>query len=117
MYCSKCGAQNADGSQFCNKCGAAMNAVSQSQPISDAFKLEIEEARHNERVGWVITIVGIAGLVIGGYMAINQAGTHNVSGAFSGIVIASIGTFVAIFGFIIAAVNNQKREKLIKKLK
>jgi hypothetical protein len=50
-------------------------------------------------------------------MAINQAGTHNVSGAFSGIVIASIGTFVAIFGFIIAAVNNQKREKLIKKLK
>ena len=30
-FCSKCGAQNADGASFCTNCGAPMN-VAQSQP-------------------------------------------------------------------------------------
>lgn len=32
MFCTKCGAQNADGAAFCQSCGSKLDATSQSAP-------------------------------------------------------------------------------------
>ena len=42
MFCSKCGAENAEGAKFCPKCGAKLGAAETPAPTEGAGKPESE---------------------------------------------------------------------------
>jgi uncharacterized membrane protein len=44
MFCSKCGAENAEGAKFCPKCGAKLGAAETPAPTEDAGKPESESS-------------------------------------------------------------------------
>ena len=109
MYCSKCGAQNADGSQFCNKCGAALKPENTS---NDAIKIQIDEAVRTEKAGHGITFGGGIVLiisVIGLYTAPSIKGVA--------ILFIVVGILFILLGVYIAMHSAVKRAKLIKKVK
>ena len=111
MYCSKCGTQNVDGSQFCNKCGAAIGQ-STSETSNDALKLQINEARHNEKIGYGISAGALILLIV------------VVIGAYSGVLDRRGFLYAMVFciaftiiGAILAAYYAFKKAILIKKVK
>jgi len=44
MFCSKCGAENAEGAKFCPKCGAKLGAAETPAPTEGAGKPESESS-------------------------------------------------------------------------
>jgi uncharacterized membrane protein len=44
MFCSKCGAENAEGAKFCSKCGAKLGAAETPAPTEGAGKPESESS-------------------------------------------------------------------------
>jgi len=44
MFCSKCGAENAEGAKFCPKCGAKLGAAETLAPTEGAGKPESESS-------------------------------------------------------------------------
>jgi len=114
LHCSKCGAQNVDGSQFCNKCGA--NLAPQptvSQPSNDAIKSQIDEARRKEKIGYGITVVSIILLLIL-WAAVGQGGGNGNDDIK--ILVAGLVVF-AFIGVIASTYWNIKKIALMKKLK
>lgn len=45
MFCQKCGTQNSEGVNFCNKCGNDLNADN-SQSVSSIEKKRVQEQMH-----------------------------------------------------------------------
>jgi uncharacterized integral membrane protein len=123
LHCSKCGAQNAEGSKFCSKCGN--NLVPQPEDNS-LTKLEIEEVRRFERRGWMVTIVGLIIVVIGLLVGVGSTATRYI-GNFEYETYhpnAEIGMIIVVGGFVIALIGaigvtfyHNKRLQLTKRLK
>lgn len=63
MKCLKCGTDNIDSANFCNKCGESLKHIDISKPTdaeiktTSANKLHNEQARRNKEAGCVMTIV------------------------------------------------------------
>jgi len=113
MYCSKCGAQNADGSQFCNKCG---NNLAPKQPANDALDLQIADAKQGRNAGIIALIICAIIIILLGAASSDVTANNDRSTA----VIILIATILDIIGLIISGVvvtyNLAKYERL-KKLK
>ena len=111
MYCSKCGAQNAEGSIFCSKCGSAIGQPAMTQN-NDVIKVQIDEARHNEKIGYGISAGALILLIV------------VLIGAFSGVLDRRGFLYAMVFciaftiiGAILAVYYKIYKEILIKKMK
>ena len=113
MYCSKCGTQNADGSQFCNKCGAAIGKPT-SETSNDAIKVQIEDTRHSEKVGYTLFGIGVLIVVVGLCILLYL---YNTTAMPVSIVIVVLGMVFALFGNLDVHRSKVKREELTKLLK
>jgi len=108
MFCSKCGAQNAEGSLFCNKCGAEL-----TDPLSnDALKVQIEEARHLEVQGGTGYKLSLVALVLAIVLAVFIPDYRALF-----IILAVIAIIVGIWSVTLMSKYARKRADLIKKLK
>lgn len=79
MKCNNCGKEIANDSQFCEYCGAKINTTDDC-------------SSKNPKVKWPQLILGILGVVIGGYFMLRSSGTI---GLIMLIVIAGIIGVVA----------------------
>jgi hypothetical protein len=111
MYCSKCGAENADGSQFCNKCGAEIGKPASTS--NDALKVHIAEAQRGVIGSCFILAVSLILLIILAAAVPRGGGRGNEEVTLAFVVLVGIGaggTIRAIFYWY-------KKTSLIKKLK
>ena len=111
IYCSKCGAQNAEGSIFCSKCGSAIGQPAMTQN-NDVINVQIDEARHNEKIGYGISAGALILLIV------------VLFGAFSGVLDSRGFLYAMVFciaftiiGAILAVYYKINKEILIKKVK
>jgi hypothetical protein len=81
MYCPSCGAQNAEGSQFCENCGAALGEPSSSPapptPVTPVATPSVSSGTTKDgglwaKIGIVVSVIGfllfplgIIGIIIG----------------------------------------------------
>jgi uncharacterized membrane protein YvbJ len=100
MFCPKCGAQNADGSQFCSSCGAGL--VQTAAPAPAAATVVVAEKTSGMAVAALV--MGIVSFLLFGPLAIlaiifgaigiSQASKPNVKGkgmAVTGLILGIVG--------------------------
>jgi hypothetical protein len=61
MYCTNCGAQNPDGSSFCQKCGAALGTAAAPTPVIQPVAI----ARKTSGMAVASLVLGILGFMTG----------------------------------------------------
>jgi uncharacterized membrane protein YvbJ len=108
MYCSKCGAQNTDDSQFCNKCGAELTATLSN----DAIKVQIEEARHLIEQNGRVFAACVIGSALFALIAVWIPEVEIMC-----IIFAILTAIAAIWKWQVTAKYSTKKANLIKMLK
>jgi hypothetical protein len=95
MFCSKCGSENLDGSQFCAKCGTAI--TSGSVAVGNLS----ERKRHGFTSFWLIFL--IVGYLIGGsiYLFAPQVITQYWNASNGLIMLYGIATIAGIIGIVL----------------
>lgn len=66
MFCSKCGAELAEGSRFCNHCGAAIGAAAHTEDLQDHMKAEESAVENEAAVAAAPALDGRSGRDVGG---------------------------------------------------
>jgi uncharacterized membrane protein YvbJ len=117
MYCSKCGAENAEGNKICSNCGAALTEAA-SPSITTQTTIVAPKTSGFAVASLVLGIIGIFfGLcsilaIIFGGMALSQISKNPelkgkgqaVAGLVLGIVVVALGIIVTII-LIIAGIS------------
>jgi uncharacterized membrane protein YvbJ len=113
MFCSKCGTQNADGSQFCNKCG---NNLALKQPANDALELHIADAKQGIKAGIITGAICLLIIIVLIPMSNNAiAGNDRSTGVL--ILIAAILDAIGLIVAGVVIVYNAAKYNRLSKLK
>lgn len=96
VYCARCGNQNPDNSEFCNKCGASLRApmVNMPKQRDDRCEEECAGGRKGASVFWgiLVVVIGIAVL----FWALNEGGLMMPAWISSGSFVMLIGIIIAL---------------------
>lgn len=65
MYCTRCGAQNTDGSRFCTTCGAAMSADAPPPPPGAGYYAGAASAAPPKRLRRIMADKKLGGVCAG----------------------------------------------------
>ncbi len=122
MFCSNCGAQNADGARFCSGCGCALQEPQQENPQPNAAQMPKAEPQGNtkrikspsiSKAGMAIGIVAIilAGVTLGGGFLIP------VLGILLGLLCVGLSILAIALGTIgMQKLNREYREIAMKNI-
>ena len=112
IYCSKCGAPNDGGSQFCNKCGATLNQTT-TPAASPQTNTNVAGTKKQSGLATAALTLGLIGIIINpclifaiifGAVALNKMNKDpNLEGkgkALAGLWIGIIGLVLWILALI-----------------
>jgi hypothetical protein len=120
--CPKCGREAGEGANYCPSCGSELRVD------LEAVKLKVEELRHDEKVGWIVVVLGFALLLFSGWLGVGFTATryewrgltlyevkyHPYADAATMLLI--IAMFFILLGGITSAHYAHRRSKLMKLL-
>ena len=98
MFCSKCGEENNDGSNFCKKCGAALNPPGAGDRLSDESATGLEPNVAGFLCYGIWWITGIVFLLVekeDQFVRFHAMQSIVIFGAIHAVIIA-----LSVFGFI-----------------
>ena len=117
MFCTKCGAQNADGTQFCTSCGTPLNAQQSQaqpvyqQPVQPVYPVAVAQPGKGMAVASLIlgiisfflfpVVTGTLGIILGG---VAKSKGYRGGMATAGLVCGAIG--LALWLLMIIALQN-----------
>ena len=96
VYCARCGNQNPDNSEFCNKCGASLKAPMMGMPRQrdDRCEEECAGGKRGTSVFWGVMVI-VIGIAVA-FWALNEGGMMMPAWITSNSFVMLIGIVIAI---------------------
>ena len=102
MHCPACGIETSDQQKYCRSCGMDLKTISDAvikhRAPADAKKLSLESETSVQHRVYKMLLWGIGALLAG--MALIAAGKEIQYVGWVGVLLALIGTFLALFGVL-----------------
>jgi len=94
-YCPECGKEISSEVRYCPWCGAKL-AVKKEEVNKGWLHEKIAETRHNEMIGWIITVLGVVFMILSPFVTEDTVEGFRTSLYlfFFGILITGIGVGV-----------------------
>ncbi len=109
MYCSKCGAQNPEGSTTCQSCGAPLAVVPSTQPVAVPYNAPKESSGLAVAslvlgiLGFFTGITAILAIIFGAVAMSQTKKNPNLGGRGMAVAGFVMGIVVVAFGLLFVA--------------
>jgi len=107
-YCPECGKEVSSEVRYCPWCGAKL-AIKKEEVNTRGIQEKIAETRHNEMIGWIITVLGAVFMILSPFVT-----EDTLEGFRTSLYLFLLGLIIAGIGGAISLYYSAVRDTLMK---